>query len=362
MLSSLKIENYRLFNHFALDKIARVNLIVGTNNSGKSSLLEAIYLLTSNDPFTSLLYVLSERGEYYARPNDPRSENRFGGGYLASHIFYGHRLDQSNAIFIRGNSTEQPSLKIGFGESRASYSGQRTLFEEEPSLNGHTKGLIFELKKFGRVINDDFVPLAEDVIPRNYRRVSIPEQESRLITISSFEYDELSRFWDSITLTPREEKVIEALRIIEPKIERISFTSRQSSSSGILLRFQGEKEPIPLSSMGDGMRRVLAIAASLVSVDKGTLLVDEIDTGLYYAVQRDMWQIIFETARKEDAQVFATTHSWDCVKAFQQALDTFPDQKVGQLLRIQKSGNALKAVRYSATELDIAIQQGIEVR
>ncbi|MDQ3247949.1 MAG: AAA family ATPase, partial [Chloroflexota bacterium] len=49
MLKSLVVENYRAFESFKIDHTARVNLIVGTNNSGKSSLLEAIYLLTSED-------------------------------------------------------------------------------------------------------------------------------------------------------------------------------------------------------------------------------------------------------------------------------------------------------------------------
>src|SRR5262245_28793522 len=100
MLRDLKVQNYRVFKDFSLEKTARVNLLVGTNNSGKSSLLEAIYLLTSESPTSSLLYVLSERGEFASRTTDPRVERRFLGGYLVSHIFNGHTLDRDKAIVI----------------------------------------------------------------------------------------------------------------------------------------------------------------------------------------------------------------------------------------------------------------------
>ena len=114
--------------------------------------------------------------------------------------------------------------------------------------------------------------------------------------------------------------------------------------------------------MGDGMRRVLATVASLVSVGNGTLLVDEIDTGLYYGVLTDMWRLILETSARQNAQVFATTHSWDCVRAFQQALSNTTDPNSGCLIRLEKNDDKIEAVSYSPRELDIAIRQGIEVR
>jgi predicted ATP-dependent endonuclease of OLD family len=82
---------------------------------------------------------------------------------------------------------------------------------------------------------------------------------------------------------------------------------------------RGQRDPIPLGSMGDGMRRILTLAMCAVNVENGFLLIDEIDTGLYYEVQADMWRLILETAQRLDVQVFATTHSWDCVSAFQEA-------------------------------------------
>lgn len=366
LIQSMSIKNYRVFKEFELDHAARVNLVVGNNNSGKSSLLEAIYLLTSKSPHLSLMYILSERGEYMSRPTDPRFDRRFIGGYLISHIFNGHRLNKGQSIFIRSKPDSQISLSISIKDVRQKEdeTPQFSLIDEEFEGDAISKRLVFEQTRLGVEPFRDVIALSDGLISfRNYpRRIPVPDQNSRLVTTDYLPYDDLSTLWDSITLTSREDKVVEALQIVEPKVERISFTSRQSSNSGVLLKFHDEKEPIPLSSMGAGMSRILGIVASLVNVNNGTLLVDEIDTGLYYAVLKDMWRLIFETALKGDSQVFATTHSWDCVRAFQEALTTVTDKSVGRLIRLDRADNVIEAVGYSSSELDIAIKQGIEVR
>jgi AAA15 family ATPase/GTPase len=156
--------------------------------------------------------------------------------------------------------------------------------------------------------------------------------------------------------------VVEALRLIEPHIERISFTGGRTSHSGILARLRGEETPAPLDSMGDGVRRLLAMIIDLVGIGQGTLLIDEIDTGLYYATLKEMWRVVIETSVKQDAQVFATTHSWDCVQAFQQALRASTHRNEGSLIRLDRANEQVTVTTYTADELDIAIPQGIEVR
>ena len=47
MLEELSIRNYRIFRELKIDQLRRINLIAGSNNSGKTSLLEAIFLLAS---------------------------------------------------------------------------------------------------------------------------------------------------------------------------------------------------------------------------------------------------------------------------------------------------------------------------
>lgn len=372
MIRDLRIENYRLFRSFALDSLARVNLIVGTNNSGKSSLLEATYLLSSDDPSSTLLRVLDERGEVVVGSRYPQTGTRdAASGYDIAHIFQGHHKGTENAIRVRSEADVSQSLTLTVVPTNGDRVRQPSLFENESQDDADeqvgVKRLVLEYARTGQEpIRQSHLVSADGLIDRRfsaYRRgIVSPETKTRMITTSHLGYYELAALWDGITLTPREEQVIQALQILEPRVQRISFTSRLTSNSGILLKLDGEKEPVPLGSMGDGMRRVLAIAASLVSVENGTLLSDEIDTGLYYGIMTGVWRLILETAARQKAQVFATTHSWDCVKSFREALQETDGRHNALLIRLERKGESIHPVYYSKDELDIAIEQGIEVR
>jgi len=85
-------------------------------------------------------------------------------------------------------------------------------------------------------------------------------------------------------------------------------------------------------------------------------------TGLYYSVQATVWRLLIAAAQRREIQIFATTHSWDCVAAFQEALLEDNYAASGQLIRLEKQGDKIRKVPYSADDLAIAIREGIEVR
>lgn len=361
MLRDLSIENYRLFRKFELDSIARVNLIVGENNSGKSSLLEAIYLLTGGNYSGPLAEVVSERSEFaqvwpvpYDRPGEQVE------GYQVAHIFYGYQLKAKRAIKIESRSPTSSCLTISFTENS----------EEKPDLfEGlsiddlvHSGNLAIRYTRQGLEPTKRTVKLLGALYPflRPYPRNTFPADAIRVIA-KFVDYGTLVRLWDNITLTPKEDQVVTALQILEPSVQRISFTS---GHAGILLKLKGQDKPLPLSSMGDGMHHLLALTASLVNAENGTLLVDEIDTGLHHSALTDMWRLLLETAIRLNVQVFATTHSWDCVEAFKEAVCGIPDvgDDLGRLTRLRRRGEYIQPVSYSPDELAVAVQHAIEVR
>ncbi len=308
MITDITIKNYRAFANFEVDKIARVNLIVGANNAGKTSLLEAIFLLESQDPIGGISRILDARGEVdrTVELSGSRIKN-----YPISHLFYNHLVEDGKSILIENH----------------------ILVTEDGLWNG-----------------------------QSLRAVRSIESLVKFVPTNHLDSVDLARMWDKVSLTPAEDQVVEALKILEPKAERLSFQSQVSANSGIIVKMSDQPKPVPLGSMGEGMRRILTIAMSLVSVNNGTLLIDEIDTGLYYDTLVDMWRLVIETTIKQDAQVFATTHSWDCVRAFQEALQLTSDKNAGCLLRLDKVANDITATKYSPAELKIAVSQAIEVR
>ncbi|MEL6458393.1 MAG: ATP-binding protein [Cyanobacteria bacterium J06621_15] len=359
MLRDLSIHNYRAFKEFNVDGLARVNLIVGSNNSGKTSLLEAIYLLVNQNNPLSLIDLLENRGEIAFA----KSYKYFNDNYQLKHIFSNHLLNFNQNIEIESTQDKSLSLKI----SLSPITVQLNLFYN--TLEGDIPG--FELNFLYNSHHNIKIPVLDDgtfekrffskgesVKINSYRTNSLCEY----LTTDNINFNKLAELWDAINLTPHEDEVVGALQIIEPDVERISFTSRQTSNSGIIVKMRGQKEPIPLGSMGDGMRRILSLAMCAVNVENGYLLVDEIDTGLYYEIQTDMWRLILETAKKLKIQVFATTHSWDCVAAFQEALESIEDNNIGKLFRLDSKYGKIRAVEYLPEDLKIALKQNIEVR
>jgi predicted ATP-dependent endonuclease of OLD family len=372
MLRELTIQNYRCFKDFHIDGLARVNLIVGMNNSGKTSLLEAVYLLVNQKEPLHLVDLLERRGEITYQAVSLSSVeplNRLA-LYQIRQIFHSRQLNLEQVIRLQAQeeySVPQLSLNI---QLRPMLDGTANQDEIEPDTSdfklvftyiGNEQKTILQsipVYKNGLIEKRAFQSLKESpfgIFFKSYLK-------SIFLTTSNMSFEKLAALWDKITLTPKENSIVKALQILEPAVERINFTSRQTFNSGILLKLRGQDDPVPLGSMGEGMRRILTLAMAAVTVEKGFLLVDEIETGLHYEAQTDMWRLILEVAQQLNIQVFATTHSWDCISAFEEALDQLEDRSVGKLFRLSKRDETIRPVAYTADELAIAVPHSIEVR
>jgi AAA15 family ATPase/GTPase len=105
----------------------------------------------------------------------------------------------------------------------------------------------------------------------------------------------------------------------------------------------------------------LGIALALVNAQDGFLIIDEIESGLHYSVQLKTWELIFRLAEELKIQVFATTHSDDCVKAFQYVAQR--DEAVeGVLIRLGKWKEFSKAIIFDEERLTTAVEGQIEIR
>ncbi|NJK78433.1 MAG: ATP-binding protein [Chloroflexaceae bacterium] len=175
----------------------------------------------------------------------------------------------------------------------------------------------------------------------------------------------IAELWDTTNLTDQESTVNDALRIIEPKIERvgISFRERRSRSIVPRVRVQDSKNPLPLSSLGEGMNRLFGVALAIVNAKDGFLLIDEIESGLHYSVMVDMWRLVFQIAYELDVQVFATTHSRDCIEAFQIAAAQHPSEGVLISLRRHRDRpQDIVAILVDEQQLETVTREHIEVR
>ena len=129
----------------------------------------------------------------------------------------------------------------------------------------------------------------------------------------------------------------------------------------MLLGFQGGGRRVPLGSYGEGMRRLLALSLALTQTANGFLLIDEIDTGLHWTLLENMWRLVIETARKSSIQVFATTHSYDCIRGLAALAESHPELvRDVSIHKIERARH--KAVRFAEDDIPAIVDQNIEVR
>ena len=364
MLRTFKLEGYRGFEAYELADLTRVNLLVGKNNCGKTSILEAVHFLVSRgDPFV-LVRSANRRGEV----NDAGAESRPGVRPDVSHLFFGRRFAPGAGFRLSADG----------GRREVSVAVRPVHLDDEPSLfeNAADDFHVLVLEIEGTSIKRPTVlPVAENgALPdsRHLRlRASGPEGAPepppvQFVTPDSLDLDPMRAMWDRVLLEGRESDVIDAMKLLEPELDSIHFLASdaprmRSGRAGVLLGFRGAGRRAPMGSYGDGMRRLLALSLSLMRTADGFLLIDEIDTGLHWTAMEEMWQLVVETARRSSIQVFATTHSYDCIRGLASLVESRPD--LAGDVSVQKIERILdKAVGFDAADVRAAVEQNIEVR
>jgi AAA15 family ATPase/GTPase len=312
MLEHLHIENYRLFKELHLEPLRRVNLITGKNNTGKTAILEAIRLVDSAADQSVICNIIYKRKDF---------ENQ--GLYTESSIFHNYNL-----------------------ESVINLNGLRMIFK----FTNHRSGSLF-------VLQDNY-PDRIVSVATNYAQNS---QDTSILIPFDTSFDNVA-LWKNVDLSPRKKDIITILKTVENRVIDVGLDIETKNPKVLLndLEFA-----IPLKHLGDGINRIFTIALALINAKNKILLIDEIDLGLHHSVQRKLWEIIFKFSKELNVQVFATTHSQDCVEAFTNVLNEETYQNEGQYIRLQRSRldeSVIEPIYYDAQKLKNSINYHLETR
>ncbi len=373
MLTSLEIKNFRAFSHLVVERLGRVNLIVGKNNVGKTTLLEALQICGSTLLPSTIHSILDSRNEVRTS-SDLASSGEYKRHFDLSALWPGREVRADNAVRINVCLANGAPCEFWFNVVSQDLKGR--------SLSVHLpNGLRCLLNRDG---STEFVRSLSE------RWLDLPVDAPYLpggVTDDGTE-DTVVSWWDDVWITHRKEHVLRLVQSIVA-IEDVIYVKdpRQPRKRMARVRVAGSNEPVPLASMGDGATRLFQIALALeyaryradrvrempsepgMSFASGSpclysyLLIDEVDTGIHHTMHRDLWRFIFRAARSLDVQVFATTHSLDCLRGFAEAAaeDDEADAQVIRLERIEGEDQT-GAVVIDREGLPIVIRDSIEVR
>ena len=364
MCDSFIVKNFRTFKELKIPKLSKINLFIGNNSVGKTALLEALYLYFNHDKEQAIFQLISKREEHFEENTEL--------GFVIRHLFYKHQLPDIAEDGILLSPLTQTGKIAKKHQTHISVGLESHDGENEKLIN---KSVVLIIDNKGE---KEEYPLNEADFFNFHRRDRLYRARGRFYrerTSNNREAIKLefvystgitddnitTSLWDKISLTDKEEQVIEALQIIEPNLLRVNFvgSGERYEKQRVAEALVG-KEKIPFKSMGDGINRLFYIVLSLINAQGGCLLIDEFENGLHYSVQKKVWNIIFTLAEKFDVQVFATTHSDDCIKAFGSHWNQNKD--FATLHRIDYENNEHSAMSYIFEDLNDALSTNTEVR
>jgi predicted ATPase len=340
VLQKLSLISYRGMSNLSMEELSPISLVVGANNSGKSSILEATGLLLRPADPTQWANAVRHRDVDSSLVDGlwslfPRSE--------ALHPEDGPQ--QSETIVLEGSVSNAPRrveadclASQSFGTTETTELSARI----EVSVDGNP-ALTLKFPAPAAVVHE--VPTF---------RVFTVTPATHYSTKASVEH--LSRVVDE----GKKQLAVHLLQVFDRDVEDLDvIASLNREAVRVTHRTRGV---VDLASFGDGMRRSAVLALALTRASQGVLLIDEIETGIHHTVLRPVLAKLLEAATSSQVQILATTHSLEAVDAIIGSVEDreTPDALSAFWVKRQDTGHEVR--RYDFKKLCVLREAGMDIR
>lgn len=347
MIEQLEIRNFRALRQLDIANCARLNLIAGRNNCGKTSLLEAVFLLSGAGAPDFVLNRNVVRLGTDGVASDPRALQEA----LWKPMFSGLDMSQRIEIQARHRQLGNISLELFLEPAETVQLPLPKAGSHDASLSSEQLSLRYCQGDTSREGSCRLGPTGAEV---THQSATLPFTSAIVLSHNANIREDAVQLGE-LRKRKRGDLILEALRAVEPRLQSIEDNS--ASGTPMIWGDIGLDELVPLPAMGEGMARLARIVLYIASCSGGVVLVDEIENGFHHSILPKVWRVVSRAAEEFDTQVFATTHSFECVQA--------ADGELGEELalhRLEADDSTSRCVTYAREDISAAIKHGLEVR
>ncbi len=351
-INGLYIDNFKGFSNFKIEGLGKFNIIIGDNNVGKSSLMEAAMVSENFDESLLSLY-------HMAGIRSGLSDLNYD---ILSDYYSSKTQSKKFEIAINYNNLVKERIKckrIHVDE----FKNDRDLLQLYTYELAIKNVLRNEVKDIDELFYD--VYYINDIPKSLISKYTRPGGYVPFVSSGFYYSNDLVGYYSKfISLKKENEKaIVDLLSRIFVDLEAIKVVS-ESGVSRLLVNLKSSSTPVPMSMFGDGFVKLFRIIMELFQCKNGKLMIDEIDSGIYHKKYPEFWKAIFLNVRENNNQVFATTHSKECLTSlvsFVKENEEFRDFIRILNLRINRNGNPM-AVSYNFEEFENSIDLDNEIR
>lgn len=366
-LTYFKIENFKKFDSLEVNDIGQFNLIVGDNNVGKTCLLEALLFDEDGQQLLTNFYLaLTKRGLKFqveeittkvgtsvkteiVKPKENYFINNIIRSKSKELIFY-FKTNVENKIHISPFTSVSLAIrnlnndKIEFFKSK---NNEDIILKDNIdqfvniSTNKENKESIYWIYDYNlNILNFPLISFNDTPL----------EEESRSI------YESLK--------TKREKQIlVDVLKVVNPNIVDIELRENfEDLKSVFLISFEDKDEFVPLNFLGDGFKRIFYIVLKALSLKGKRILIDEIEIGIHYSKMKDFWVNLMKVCKELDVQLFATTHSSECIEDYVKAAKNVNEKDIRLIKLKENKDKSIKAICYPFDAVEYFVESNTEER
>ncbi|WP_300717823.1 AAA family ATPase [uncultured Brachyspira sp.] len=326
-IKNISFENFKCFKKLEFDGFKRVNLIGGHNNVGKTSFMEGVDIAVCSDTIISLTYKLKEM----IRNRQNSLNDDFEIDFFYNDFIYFNIIKNINNIKVKHVNNNNYIIEESFLEE----------FDDElKDSKKYSSYFLLSVNEKNEKIYLNYFIRSFRIIKEDLKYIS------NFVHTSKMGERDIAVLYGNLINLSKEDYLDKSLQIFDNNIVGFRQILKNRNEIVLKLKLKDIEKPILLSSFGEGINRYIAIICAIWASKDGYLFIDEIENGIHYTNYPKLWKLIFDISKEANCQIFAATHSKECIEAFNNEnknneglyLEFYRNQKTG-LINIKDRDN-----------------------